>query len=427
MKRLLVLILVAVLLGSMFMVNVMAEDQKIVLRMGDNVADRTSPTGQVIEQINKDFIAKHPNVEIQTESYPDQPYQEKLKIYAASNQLPDVFKYWSFSTLLGPLAENGYIMELNEKDYAGLGFLPGSLDSNKYNGKLYGLPFSMDYWVLFYNKALFQKYKVKVPTTLDELKAVAKVFNKNKIIPVVTDGKDCWSLCLVFENLAWRVDGDFSLGHKAYARKDKFTNPAFVTAAQKIQDLVKAKVFNADLVTSDYGAAENLFGQEKAAMYMMGSWQLGLSTNTNFPDHFRNNVGAVPFPADKKGKGNINDLMAWYGGNYVISAKTQYKDLCLEYLKLYFTEFPGLIWKTKGSMPAQKVTLLPTDNNLAKDLVGITASAERTSGIHVLDSGTAEFKESYQKLTQELFAGLKTPQQFCQALDDLAAKVAAKK
>jgi raffinose/stachyose/melibiose transport system substrate-binding protein len=427
MKRIFVLLLVAAFLCSMLMVNVLADDAKITLRMGDNVADRNSPTGQVIEQINKDFKAKHPNVEIVTESYPDQPYQEKIKIYAASNQLPDVFKWWSFSTLLQPLAESGNVMELNEKDYTGLGFLPGSLDSNKYNGKLYGLPFSMDYWVLYYNKALFAKYKVKVPTTLDELKAAAKVFNKNNVIPVVTDGKDCWSLCLVFENVAWRVDGDFSLGHKAYARKDKFTNPAFVTAAQKIQDLVKAKVFNADLVTSDYGAAQNLFGQEKAAMYMMGSWEMSLASNTNFSEHFRNNVGAVQFPADTKGKGNINDLMAWYGGNYVISANTKYKDLCLEYLKLYFTELPGLIWKAGGSPPAQKVTLLPTDNNLKQDLVGgIIASAKRTSGIHVLDSGTAEFKEAYQKLTQELFAGLKTPQQFCQALDDLAAKVAGK-
>ncbi len=424
MKRFLVLMFVVVFLCSMFLVNVLAEDQKIVLRMADNVADRTSPTGQVIEQINKDFLAKHPNVEIKTESYPDQPLQEKIKIYAASDQLPDVFKYWSFSTLLQPLAENGYVMELNEKDYAGLGFLPGSLDSNKYNGKLYGLPFSMDYWVVYYNKALFKQYKVKVPTTLKELKAAAKVFNKKGIIPVVTDGKDCWSLCLVLENLTWRYTGDFSVGHKAYARKDKFTNPLLVTGAKKIQDLVKAKVFNDDLVTTDYDGAKNLFAQEKAAMYMMGSWEMGLASNSNFTDHFRQNVGAVQFPADEKGKGNINDLMAWFGGNYVISAKTKYKDLCLEYLKLYFTEFPNLIWKTKGSMPAQTVTLLPSDNNLAKDLVGITKSAKRTSGIHVLDSGTPEFKDTYQRLTQELFAGLKTPKQFSKALDDAAAKAA---
>ena len=41
-------------------------------------------------------------MEIVTESYPDQPYQQKIKIYATAKQLPDVFKYWSFSTLLKP-------------------------------------------------------------------------------------------------------------------------------------------------------------------------------------------------------------------------------------------------------------------------------------------------------------------------------------
>ena len=35
-------------------------------------------------------------------------------------------------------------------------------------------------------------------------------------------------------------------------------------------------------MVSDYGASRNLFGQGKAAMYLMGSWEMGLAADTNF-------------------------------------------------------------------------------------------------------------------------------------------------
>jgi len=44
-------------------------------------------------------------------------------------------------------------------------------------------------------------------------------------------------------------------------------------------------------------ASRNLFGQEAAAMYMMGSWELGLATDENFSENFRNNVRAFKIPA----------------------------------------------------------------------------------------------------------------------------------
>ena len=94
-------------------------------------------------------LGAHTGVEIVTESYPDQPYQQKIKIYATAKQLPDVFKYWSFSTLLKPLVDGGFVMELNKADFAKYGFVPGSLESNVWGGKLYGIPVSADMWVVY--------------------------------------------------------------------------------------------------------------------------------------------------------------------------------------------------------------------------------------------------------------------------------------
>ena len=86
---------------------------KVTVKMGDNLPDRTNGWGAVVETINAEFKAANPGVDIVTESYPDQPYQEKIKIYATARQLPDVFKYWSFSTLLKPMVDGGFVVPLD--------------------------------------------------------------------------------------------------------------------------------------------------------------------------------------------------------------------------------------------------------------------------------------------------------------------------
>jgi raffinose/stachyose/melibiose transport system substrate-binding protein len=424
-KRLLIPFILVVLVFALAATTQIGAAPKITLRITDNIPDRNSPWGQVIVDINNKFMKAHPGVEIVTESYQDQTYQQKMKIYAASNKLPDVFKYWSFSSLMGPLAENGYLMPLNAKNYTKMGFIPGSLDANRVNGKLYGLPVTTDFWVIYYNKALFTKYNVKVPQTFDELKESAKTFRTNGVIPMVTDGKDAWPLCITFDNILGRMTGNFSPIQKALNRKAKFTDPAFLAAAKKFKELVDAKVFQDDLLTSDYGASRNLFGQEKAAMYLMGSWEMGLATDGAFSDSFKKNVRVMKFPVLNAGKG-INDLVAWYGGNYVVSSKSKHKKLCLEYLKTYFSLYPKLIWKHKANIPAQKLSANADDTELSKDLLGILSDAEQTSGTPSLDRSTPEFKETYQKYIQELAAGIKTPEQFVKALDEAAQKAAKK-
>ncbi len=169
-----------------------------------------------------------------TESYPDQPYQQKIKIYATAKQLPDVFKFWSFTSLLKPLIDGGFVAPLNRADFEGFGYLPGALDSNTYGGKLYGIPVSADLWVIYYNKKLFKQAGIdRVPATVDELIALVPKFKARGIIPMTTDGKDAWPLAITFDQLAWRLSGDRTLPRQALDRKIKFTDPVFVQAARE--------------------------------------------------------------------------------------------------------------------------------------------------------------------------------------------------
>jgi len=400
---------------------------KVTIKMGDNLPDRTATWGAIIEQINSEFKAAHPGTEIVTESYQDQPYQQKIKIYATAKQLPEVFKFWSFTSLLKPLINGGFVAPLDRAEFEGLGYLPGALDTNTYGGKLYGIPVSTDIWVIYYNKKLFKDAGIdKLPTTLDELYAVIPRFKAKGIIPMTTDGKDAWPLSITFDLLAWRIGGERALTGKALDRKIKFTDPVFVQAAKELQQFVKSGLFQEDLMVSDYGASRNLFGQGKAAMYLMGSWELGLGTDKAFSQEFRDNVDAFKFPVLANGKGVVDDLMAWYGGNYVISSATKNLALDKQYLQFYAKRFPELAWEKAVTLPAQTVKPRPNDTTVAKTILKIVADAKSTSGTPALDLSTPRFKDDNENAIRELCSGLITPEAFVKKLDVSAEKAAKK-
>ena len=400
-------------------------DTRTTLKMGDNLPDRSNTWGAVVEQINTEFKAANPGVEIVTESYPDQPYQQKIKIYATAKQLPDVFKFWSFTSLLKPLVSGGFIEPLNRADFDKLDYLTGALDANVYGGKLYGIPVSADLWVIYYNKKLFKDAGIdKPPATVDELIAAAGKLKAKGVVPMVTDGKDAWPLCVTFDQLAWRISGDATLPAKALARKARFTDPVFVHAATELVRMVKAGLFQDDLMVSDYGAARNLFGQGRAAMYIMGSWELGLGADKTFSAEFRSNVDAFKFPLLAGGKGKIDDLFGWYGGNYVVSASSKNKMLGKKYLQFYAHRFPALAWDKQAALPAQRVDARTGDTTVARTLLRIAGEAKATSGTASLDLSTPRFKDDMENAMRELASGLISPEAFTKKIDAAAEKAA---
>ncbi|MDC7238208.1 MAG: extracellular solute-binding protein [Sphaerochaetaceae bacterium] len=424
MKKLLLFLCIMLSLTSAFAQGSSEKnaDETIVLKMGDNVPDRKNGLGLVIETINTEFEQTYPNVTITTESYNDQPWQEKVRIYATANQLPDVFRYWSFSTLLTPLVEAGMIEELDYEVYSQYEFLPGALEGNMIDGKLYGIPTSSDLWVIYYNKSLFEKAGVEIPTSWDDIMESADAFNDMGIIPMVTDGKDGWPLCELFDNMAQRINGDFTYVAKAQEREMKYTDESFVKTADYIQELVKAGVFQENLTTSDYGDARNAFGQERAAMYMMGSWEMGLANDTNFSENFKENLDVMPFPVVEGGKGKATDTLGWYGGNIVISSNSKIKDVANNYVEKIASDFGQKCWDLQAAFPPVKVQPLETDTHVAKQLLSIAANATTMSGTPGLDRLDNVFKEDHQELMRQLCSLIIDSEEFTTKLDASAQR-----
>jgi multiple sugar transport system substrate-binding protein len=124
------------------------------------------------------FQTANPDITVQVETVPYDSYFTKLQTAVAGGTAADTFElnYENFVTY----AKNGSLAELSGVDNAT--YKKSLLEAFNDSGKQYGLPESFSNVVLFYNKALFAKAGVAVPTDswtwADEQAAAQKLTNK---------------------------------------------------------------------------------------------------------------------------------------------------------------------------------------------------------------------------------------------------------
>lgn len=402
------------------------EGTPVTLRFFSNLPDRKSGQG-LAEQMSIDsYMKENPNVKIEVEALAEEPFKNKLKAYMASNESIDITMVHGGAEL-STLVKAKYVKELDPKAYEGdkYNFLPGVFRSFTFDGKVYGLPRNSDYEVIYYNKKLFADNGVKVPTTYNELLDAAKAFRAKGVTPMSTNGKDLWSFGEMFQNTAQRINGDQNAILDAVDQKKSFAqDESFLQTAKLLKQMLDVKMFQDAFMTSDYGASQNLFAQEKAAMWYMGSWEAGMATNEKLPESFRKNLGVIKYPIVECGKGKENDLLAWNGGGYALTTASKNPEEAKKFFDYLMSanQWPKNAWDTGAAVPAQKYTLTGKESEIQKQLTDILVNASSTAGVSFIDYGTPAFKDDVQNAFGKFFAGASTPEQLVTDLQTAATK-----
>jgi len=138
-----------------------------------------------IEPHLKDFEALT-GIKLISEVYPEDQFRAKTLVELTSGASSiDVFmsmpaqeglKYMR-AGWLQPVDEFLKDPSLTSPDYNWNDFLDKTREAMVVEGKLVGPPIQVENVALMYRKDVFQKYNVKVPTTLDELEAAAKALH----------------------------------------------------------------------------------------------------------------------------------------------------------------------------------------------------------------------------------------------------------
>jgi len=118
------------------------------------------------DAVIKRFEELHPNINIESENYSSDVYNDKLGVMAASNNLPDIIridysaiKNYASQDLLLPLEPFVADKTINLD-----GIDPSNTDSGKIDGVLYGLNIGNNAPVMFYNPRMLEEAGIAAPT-----------------------------------------------------------------------------------------------------------------------------------------------------------------------------------------------------------------------------------------------------------------------
>ncbi len=241
----------------------------------------SDPKAPHFEPFIKEYAEKNKDAaEFKFEGTPGEEHRTKIKVDAAAGNLPDVFTYWLGQVNLQPLVNADSILDVSEylkvsKTIKKEQFSDISWSFFDIGGKYYGIPAEAFKGFFLANKNLFAKYNLEYPKTYEELKAVAKVFNDNGIVPFSMGSKNGQPSHLFFSFLTYQFENGFK-DAQAIPQTWKYNTDAVIKAARVVEDMKKNQIFQKDTIANgDWGPQLALYNEEKAAMVYEFPWMIG--------------------------------------------------------------------------------------------------------------------------------------------------------
>lgn len=204
--------------------------------------------------------------------YSDEPtYEAFIKASFRTNVKPDLFT-WTTGSRLNEIVEAGHIAETTQlwNEAIAAGDLTENLKPYyTINGKQYCVPLNIAYWVMFYNKKVFDDNGLKPPTTWAEFINVAQTLKSKGITPF-------YHTSILFSFVWFQqllVGSDPALYQALSEGKAKYTDPGVVKVMQEWKAMIDKGWF------SDPGEKTEPQLQLKSGKVAMGNWGTWFNTS----------------------------------------------------------------------------------------------------------------------------------------------------
>lgn len=245
------------------------------------------PAVKVLTKINQEFHKKYPNITVkyQTAANRSGPYAT-LEQTAVRGGTVDIMGTGPIQPL--PLrmtssnltpeqlwATHNVYMPLNSQPWV-KNFSPAIFSSETYKGKLYGLVTGVYQEGVFYNKSIFAKYHISVPTTYNQFIHDAQVLKSHGVTPFFVGLQNVGPAYLQFiyqELMAelW-VPQVGNVNKALWSGKVKWTNPTFIKVLSRERTIMH--YLEPNFTGVPWQSMPGDFANGQAAMLFDGSWDL---------------------------------------------------------------------------------------------------------------------------------------------------------
>jgi raffinose/stachyose/melibiose transport system substrate-binding protein len=365
------------------------------------------------------FHKANPSITVKYNMITNATYDTALNVAMGAHHGPDIFMGWGGGGLK-TFVDAGDVVDLTSALNADPAwkarYQAAVLGTASFDGHYYGVPYNGSQpEAIIYNKAIFAKYGLSVPTTWPQLLQVVSTLKSHNVIPFALGGQSLWPEMMIVQYLANRIGGpsafnDISL-HKAGAT---FNSPVWLQAATMAQDFVKAGAFEKGFSGFGWAVgadANKLLFSGRAAMMFMGVWELGM-IHDNAPQ-LAPNVGIFNVPSVPGGKGKTTDLVGNPANYYSVNKDSKNQAAAIAYLKTTLNPTFNAALLATGEVPP----VATLDASTVKDPLEVqqikllqAATNFQLSGDRLLPLGPGNDLNTF---TSSLFNMSITPQQFC--------------
>jgi maltose-binding protein MalE len=279
MKKHLGLFLIVVMLVGLVPAAVQAQNTPELLIWADDTRS------QVIEDLKGSFEDEY-GVEVTVQQLGFGDIRDQLKVAGPAGEGPDIII--GAHDWLGELVTSGLLAPVDLGD-ATADFAPTAIAAFSWEGQLYGVPYAIENVGFFYNKDIVET----PPATWDEVRSMSQdIIDSGKAkygwIRQEGDPYHFFPIQSAFGGYIFGVTdtGDYN------AEDVGVDNAGSVAALEYVQGMLKDGLIPSGL---DGNAAQTLFFDGEAAMYITGPWNIQASIDAGL------NFGIAPIPSGPDG------------------------------------------------------------------------------------------------------------------------------
>ena len=368
-----------------------------------------------IQDIVKRYEAAHSNVTIDLQYVNSDNALPKAMVALQGGQQPDIS--YQYGTNMPQLAQAPKLVDLTQRvQDAGFNwndFFEGERSVATVNSKVYGVPALVDNLAVVYDKDLFAKAGIPVPTsawTWDDFRTAAKAITDgpNNVFGAVFPADASETMVWEYEAMLWEAGGDILTPDNT---KAAFNSAAGVRAATMLQSLKQDGSLYLDY-HPDAGKSEQLFNSGNIGMIITGPWDLSSFPNVNY--------GVVQMPSFDPGGSHIT--IAGPDNWVIFDNGTARVNASWDFLK--FMVSPDNVLKDSlatGHLPTRaSVEKLPGFSQFDKNFPGTGTFVQNLTNVTKARPQVTQYPQISQFLGQAIVSvllGQKTPQE---ALDQAA-------
>ncbi len=303
---------------------------------------------EAFEEIAAIYKEEHPNVTLDFRTFKAEEYQQILATGLSASKGPDLLMVKSYG-IIEQFAESGSLEPLDElvpalADYSD-NVLTGT--TNRQDGLVYGIPFSIQSMQIFYNKTIFDELGLEEPSSWDEFLEICETLEAAGITPLVTGGDNVPQLSLAADTLGSARRGAAEFEAAFIKGKTDLNDPDYVASLEIMKEL--QPYFPESIVGTSNDDARNLVFTGGAAMLPSGAWEVqGLRDNA--PDY---EFGIFDMPVDPSWPTDEAVTPGYVDGGWALSSRAENPEVAKEVLNwLASLEFAQIYADKTSSMPA---------------------------------------------------------------------------